>query len=200
MKTFKKLLLIYALLAALLAMGAFTANDWFKGHAAREVARLGLPATSPNCVKHAFAAAQIYAGLRMVGIPPDHAQNTVLFLGQANEAVEYYLRTVEKRDALSEIAKDYFCNIAGITVARWLEERVPDTTMEERLRMIGELTRSGVIPHTRHDARLPREIPADARITKPDGSTITLTPFTFATAWARAQRASMTGEVLRGLR
>ena len=74
--------------AVLLLVGSVAAVLFYI--AASEAARLesnrsGLPPAARNGIKHAYAAAEIYAWLRSVGVAPDTATEWIIHLALINE-------------------------------------------------------------------------------------------------------------------
>lgn len=127
---------------------------------------LGFDGAAANAVKHAYAAAQVYDTLRMISVPADLAQNTVLFLGIANEYAERIVK-FHKPDSTRELLKDFYNNYAGITTARWRETMGFDSST---LGMLIALAQARVLIVTRDQnpfyddaAPLPDDTVASAR-------------------------------------
>jgi hypothetical protein len=117
-----------------------------------QATRLGLPG-SKNSIQHAYAAAETYAWLRMVGFGSGTATEAVVRLGYLNEYFENGIRS--RDDSTAEIYKDLNNNLSGIIAAAWLEQ-CPDQPPASRLETIGELAKTKAIFYFANDKRIPK--------------------------------------------
>ena len=103
------------LVAVFFLIGSVAAILFYAGtsEAARlEANRLGLPPAARNGIKHAYAAAEIYARLRSAGIGPETATEWTVHLAVINEWVEAWLKW--RRDTTAEVYKDLRNGVVGI--------------------------------------------------------------------------------------
>ena len=107
-----------AVLAGLSAMTVQAFYSYTKWTSVREAQQIGLPEAS-NGIRHAFAAAEAYAILRAAYLPARAAEKAVIKLGYLNEYVEHF--TKRNKDRTSEVYKDLYNNLSGITAAQWFE-------------------------------------------------------------------------------
>ena len=142
--------------ASLSSIAAITAAyGSFKNAAVSATKHHGLPAYSANAIKHAYAAAETYALLRAMAVPPGRASQIVYRLGQANEVAEYYGRRTGKRDPTREIYKDLYNNTAGVVAAAFLEAGPGPAGPAERLALIARMTRQGIVLPGFADSKIP---------------------------------------------
>jgi hypothetical protein len=116
-----------------------------------QATRLGLPG-SKNSIQHAYAAAETYAWLRMLGLGKDSSVEVVIRLGYLNEVAENRILRIDGSTA--EIYKDLNNNYSGLLTAAWLElctARGPTA----RLLAIGALAKENAIFYFANDKRIP---------------------------------------------
>lgn len=143
----RRLFRIFILLFLLMGGGLFA----FYAHYQLLVERLNeerhIGVARANAVKHAYTAAQIYTGLRYLGVDADSSEAVVLFLGRCNEYAEQVVRYVfnHKRDTIPEMVKDMRNNQIGVTAARWLEAHRLSSNDQARLELMVQLSQNGLL-------------------------------------------------------
>lgn len=126
--------------------------------AASEAARLesnrsGLPPAARNGIKHAYAAAEIYAWLRSVGVAPDTATEWIVQLALINEWGEAWFKW--PRDTTAEVYKDLRNGVLGIAALRANEKCAGLGSPDKRLRLIGKLASARTLLWSDADGRIP---------------------------------------------
>lgn len=125
----------------------------YAAHAADGVVeRQGLALEADNAVKHAYAAAETYATLR-IALGSENAAALTEWLGKANERAERWVK--HSVDWSPEAYKDMRNNLAGIAAARWLYDEHGWTRPSTRQALVGLLSREGVLAHLDSDPRIP---------------------------------------------
>lgn len=114
-----KVLIVFLLLGGI---AAISTNAAFKHFAVQESKAQGLPLSTENSIKHAYAASQCYVLLRFFGVNSSLSLEAVLLLGKVNEIAELLIKFGKSEDSTQEIYKDMHNNFAGILVAQWIEE------------------------------------------------------------------------------
>lgn len=110
-----KAILLCLSLALLPAILFYTHFERFSSRLEKELHFTG---GQSNAAKHAYAAARVYQGLRIIGCPPPHAERLVITLGKANEYAEVIVKFF-KPDSPQEVLKDMYNNKSGIAAAEW---------------------------------------------------------------------------------
>lgn len=123
--------IVTAFIAAFSLIGFFR---WYEITSAAMAREAGLRPRAANAIKHAYAGAGVFQGLRSVGIGPDTAEAMTLKLGVLNEYAELWVRA--KKDSTAEAAKDMHNNYVGVLLAR---EGLP------LRKTVVELTHEGII-------------------------------------------------------
>lgn len=143
-------------LAVLLAIAGACTGAFYGGfaHVARQmVQEARLPAGHANAVKHAYAAAQTYRAIRLLGVPEASARALVIWLGEQNEWMESVVRP---NDTTLEMLKDLCNNRIGITAAIWHERHpvvIGDVAFAARMRL---LIHRGALRYRAEDALPPK--------------------------------------------
>ena len=143
------------LVAVLFLVGSVAAILFYTAasEAARlEANRLGLPAAR-NAIKHAYAAAEIYAWLRSVGVGADTATEWIVHLALINERVEAWSKW--RRDTTAEVYKDLRNSVLGIAALRANEKCAGLGSPDKRLRLIGTLASARTLLWSNADSRIP---------------------------------------------
>ncbi len=141
---------VAVLLLPVLALGA--ALQGFSLAASWTIQQRGLPAEDHNAIKHAYAAAEIYALLRVVA-GPDCASSVVTKFGEINEWAERYVKLTT--DWAPEVYKDMRNNLSGIAAAEWLYGQAGYASPFTRARLIGKLAADGDLAAIYTDPRIP---------------------------------------------
>jgi hypothetical protein len=144
------------LVAVLFLVGSVAAILFYT--AASEAARLeanrsSLPAAARNGIKHAYAAAEIYAWMRSVGVEPDTATEWIVHLALVNERVEAWFKW--RRDTTAEVYKDLRNSVLGIAALRANEKCAGLGSPDKRLRLIGKLASARTLLWSNADSRIP---------------------------------------------
>jgi hypothetical protein len=142
--------------AVLLLVGSVAAILFYvtASEAARlEANRSGLPAAARNGIKHAYAAAEIYAWLRSVGVAPDTATEWIVHLALVTEWGEAWFKW--PRDTTAEVYKDLRNGVLGIAALRANEKCAGLGSPDKRLRLIGKLASAQTLLWSDADRRIP---------------------------------------------
>ena len=142
------------LVAVLVLVGSVAVVLFYTGasEAARlEANRSGLPRAARNGIKHAYAAAEIYAWLRSVGVGPDTATEWIVHLALINEWVEAWFKW--PRDTTAEVYKDLHNGVVGIAALRANEKC--GGSPNKRLRLVGKLASAQTLLWSNSDSRIP---------------------------------------------
>ncbi len=152
---FKSKWAVVVTIFAMVGLCAITVQAFYsytKRTSVREAQQIGLPEAS-NGIRHAFAAAEAYAILRAAYLPAHVAEKAVIKLGYLNEYVEHF--TKRNKDRTSEVYKDLYNNLSGITAAQWFETCTTDVSPPSRLETIKELAKQRTLRFLSSDDRLP---------------------------------------------
>jgi hypothetical protein len=140
----KRGMLVLMGIAMLGALAFFLRYEWLSNQLETEH---GMNGQAANAIKHAYAAAQVYHGLRSIGLKPQKAADTVIWLGKANEAGERIYK-IFKPDSTQEMMKDFYNNHAGIVVAEMTGGRAMLQTLLQLSAKNGLVTDRAKIPFT----------------------------------------------------
>lgn len=108
-----RLLTLSFLAGSVATLGFFAWHEHFQRALVKEH---GYAVAHANAAKHAYAAANIYRGLRFFLIGPETAEEAVLQLGHLTEYAETYFK-ISHPDSTEEMMKDLYNNQAGIAAA-----------------------------------------------------------------------------------
>lgn len=137
----RRLRYIALLLVVICVPAAF--YGWFELQSRLIADRHALDGGYANALKHAEAAASLYAALRFIGIPAERSERVIIGLGVFNEYAETYVKRGNK-DTTLEMMRDLHSNMVGIGVAQWRESaQGPDR--RGRSELLVALARAGVL-------------------------------------------------------
>lgn len=154
-----RILALLSILVTLVAAAFFTRYEILSDRLQESSSFDGIQA---NSVKHAYAAAQVYATLNLV-LGDETSEALVIFLGKVNEYAEQLFK-FRSPDSTQEMMKDLYNNQAGITTAQWHRQHAGKT--KTVLFYLVNMTRENVLvttldPLPAHDEQShPRDIGA----------------------------------------
>jgi hypothetical protein len=151
----KRFLLV--LVALVVLFGLFSAPFYiFSKVADQEIARRGLSEAEHNALKHGFAAAELYARLRLV-FGANNAADLTVWTGEMLERLEQHVN--HDRDVAREVYKDLHNNLYGIAAARWMDASSGSSDMQTRLKLLGWLAETHGLADWAEDKRVPQSLP-----------------------------------------
>ena len=175
--------------AVLLAVAVPPATfyGWFELHSRVIADRHALDGGFANALKHAEAAAALYAGLRLIGASDRTSERVVIKLGILNEYAEMYIK-LGRKDSTLEMMRDLHNNMVGIAVAKWRNGAAADR--RGRSEQLVALARAGVLLQSQDDVRLSPEEMHRARQSA---------DLAWATTWFNQNKAAIEKRAMQAL-
>lgn len=123
--------------------------------ARQEAERRGLPSEARNSIQHAFAAMEIYALFRRIGLSRHRSAHGTIWLGYLNERAEATFKW--RRDSTAEVYKDLHNNLLGMIGGRVAEAcRGSLGSINSRIAAVGEMAARRQLAWRQTDPRVPQ--------------------------------------------
>ena len=157
----KKPLIFSLIFLISLAIITMLSNEWyFEKVSLAEAKKRNLEQLSANAIKHAYAASLFHEVLQNMWLGRRISRGVVVFFGEVNEVAELIFRS--KKDSTLEIMKDLHNNMVGVCVSEWLKD---NNIKQNRLVVMGEFAKKGLLMSSREDINLEDEEKSIARKT-----------------------------------
>lgn len=157
----KKSLIFFLIFLITLTIVTILSNAWyFEKVSLAEAKKRNLDQVSANAIKHAYAASLFHGALQDILMGRRISRGIVVFFGEVNEVAELVFRP--KKDSTLEIMKDLHNNMVGVCVSEWLKD---NKIKQNRLAVMGEFAKKGLLMSSREDINLKDEEKEIARKT-----------------------------------